>query len=116
MGISVRIFSLCLILKSLVGFGQTDYWVRITNDKDREAYGYADQDGKVKIPFGKYMMCFTDTFSTCAIVMDRRGFIGIDREENLLFNVYPFDNGPDYPSEGLFRIIDNGLIGFADLT
>ena len=31
------------------------------------------------------------------------------------YKAYQFDNGPDYPSEGLYRIVDdNGLIGYAD--
>lgn len=31
------------------------------------------------------------------------------------YGAYQFDNGPDYPSEGLYRIVDdNGLIGYAD--
>jgi len=33
----------------------------------------------------------------------------------LLYEVFSYDNGPDYPSEGLFRIIKNGKMGFADI-
>lgn len=37
------------------------------------------------------------------------------KKGNKLFNVFKYDNGPDYPQEGLFRIIDeDGAIGFAD--
>ena len=36
-------------------------------------------------------------------------------EENFFFYVFKYDNGPDYPCEGYFRIVDkNGLVGFAD--
>jgi hypothetical protein len=44
------------------------------------------------------------------------GFIGIDKEEKELFRVFPFDNGPDYVSDGTFRIIDTSKMGFADTT
>lgn len=31
-----------------------------------------------------------------------------------LYDVYWFDNGPDYAEDGLFRFKKNGLIGYAD--
>ena len=70
------------------------------------------------IPFGKYDICYTDTFKTYAIVTlnSNSGFIGIDKDENELFQVYPYDNGPDYVSDGLFRIIRDFKIGFADVV
>ena len=42
------------------------------------------------------------------------GFLALNKNGSILFTIYPFDNGPDYPSEGLFRIIKNGRIGFAN--
>ncbi len=44
-----------------------------------------------------------------------KGFVALDKKNRVLFVIYPFDNGPDYPSEGLFRIINQGKIGFANL-
>jgi hypothetical protein len=86
-------------------------------DKSKDLYGYANEKGDTVIPLGKYPMCFTDTFNKFAIVLFRgKGFVGIDRKENILFNIYPFDNGPDDPACGLFRIIKNGRIGYADLN
>lgn len=86
-------------------------------DTTNDTYSYRDRDGEVIIPAGKYQICFTDTFRTYAIVLkSASGFVGIDREENELYRVFPFDNGPDDPSEGMFRIIENDLIGFADST
>jgi hypothetical protein len=80
-----------------------------------DEHGYLNQDGDTIIPIGKYAMCFTDTFRTYAIVLkDSLGFIAIDSMENVLYNVFPFDNGPDYVSEGMFRIVENNKIGFAD--
>jgi len=43
------------------------------------------------------------------------GFAAIDKTGQFLFEVFPYDNGPDYPSEGLIRIRENGKIGFAGL-
>jgi hypothetical protein len=77
--------------------------------------GYKNLKGDTIIPLGKYSLCFTDTFKTYAIVaMPHKGFVAIDRQENILYNVFPFDNGPDYVSDGLFRIIIDGKIGYAD--
>lgn len=85
------------------------------SDTVKNEYGYKNRNGDTIIPLGKYTMCYTDTLKTFAIVLKPGfGFVGIDRLENILYEVYPFDNGPDYDSEGLFRIIKNGKIGFAD--
>ncbi len=84
-------------------------------DDDSEKCGYVDSDGNVVIPFGNYPLCLTDTLKTFAIVYcNTKGFIAIDRNDSTLFQIYTIDNGPDYPSEGLFRIVENGKIGFAD--
>lgn len=67
------------------------------------------------IPMGKYHSTYTDTLKTYAIVNDRKsGMIGIDRNENILFDVFIYDNGPDYTKEGLFRVTRNGKIGYAN--
>jgi hypothetical protein len=77
-------------------------------------YGYRTEAGKMIIPLGKYQMCFTDTFRNYAIVLDSaRGFVAIDRQFHVLYNVFIFDNGPDYPAGGLFRITRSGKIGYA---
>jgi hypothetical protein len=77
-------------------------------------YGYINSKGSLVIPFGKYPMCFTDTFKSFAIVEKyKSGFVVIDRNENVKYNVFPFDNGPDYVKGGFFRIVKNGKIGYA---
>ena len=92
----------------------SDYLV-FFSDTVKNEYGYKNQNGDTIIPLGKYTMCYTDTLRTFAIVLKPDfGFVGIDRQENILYKVYPFDNGPDYDSEGLFRIIINDKMGFAD--
>jgi len=92
-------------------------YLLLINDSITNQYGYRDQTGKLVIPFGKYPMAFTDTFRTNAIVLKPgEGFVAIGRKEKVLYHIYPFDNGPDYPVEGLYRIIENGKIGYADLN
>ena len=78
--------------------------------------GYRDATGTVRIAAGKYAYCLTDTFYTHAIVRLRTApkWVVIDRQERVLYEVFPYDNGPDYPSEGLFRIVMDGKIGYAD--
>ena len=63
-------------------------------------------------------MCLTDTFHTHAVVLlpSDAKWVVIDRQEKVLYEVFPYDNGPDYPSEGLFRIVQDGKIGYADAT
>lgn len=84
------------------------------SDEEETEFGYKTPEGDTVIPLGKYDMCFTDTFKTFAIVANKSGFVAIDRNEKVLYQVFNYDNGPDYPSNGLFRIIENGKIGYAD--
>jgi WG containing repeat len=109
----MRLLFLGLILISINSFGQQDFWTLEHNNKDE--YGYRDKKGELRIPFGKYSICYTDTFRTFAIVTHRQlGFVGINRDEKILFQIYPFDNGPDDQQDGLFRIVKGDKIGFAD--
>lgn len=79
--------------------------------------GYINLKGDTVIPLGKYSMCYTDTFKNFAVVeKSTGGLVAIDKSEKTLFNVFIFDNGPDDPADGLFRIVKNGKIGYADLN
>lgn len=93
-----------------------DYLVSF-NDTITNRYGYKDTYGVVVIPPGKYQMCFTDTFRSYAVVaLVKDGIVAINRQENVMYEVFMFDNGPDEPSDGLFRIIAKHKIGYADAT
>ena len=103
---------------NLMSVGQaqkdTDILIRVS-DSTSGACGYRNGDGRIEIPLGKYSYCFSDTFGKYAIVIDSgKGIVGIDRQENVLYNVFVFDNGPDDPSSGLFRIKVADKIGYAD--
>jgi hypothetical protein len=105
------------LITTAQGKKQDNYLIMVSKSKPKEAYGYRDKQGKVVIPLGKYPIAFTDTFRTHAIVLKSGdGFVAIDRHEKVLYHIYPFDNGPDYPAEGLYRIIEQGKIGYADLN
>jgi len=111
-------FSFLLLAGSLYSCRQTDnrkdYLISF-HDSIKDEYGYRNLSGDTIIPLGKYGIYFTDTFKTYAIVVKpHTGFIAIDRQENILYQVFPFDNGPDIVSDGLFRIIENSKIGYAD--
>lgn len=100
-------------MKSGQKSANTDFLVLFTTDTD--LYGYRNLKGDTVIQLGKYSICYTDTFRTYAIVHNsQHGFVAIDRQEQILFELFPFDNGPDNTSDGLFRIIKNDKIGYAD--
>lgn len=95
---------------------ETDILI-LFSDTVKDEYGYKNLKGDTIIPLGKYSRCYTDTFKTYAIVtIPHKGFVAIDKQENVLYTVFPFDNGPDYFSCGLFRILVDDKIGYADST
>jgi WG containing repeat len=83
-------------------------------DSVQNTYSYYNLHGDIVIPPGKYSLCMTDTFKNYALVLKAQQFVVIDRQEKVAYEVFNFDNGPDYPSEGLFRILRAGKIGYAD--
>lgn len=86
-------------------------------DGPGDSCGYVNQRGDTIIPIGRYTYCFTDTFTTFAIVLDTSTLpIAIGPDGRRLFEVYWYDNGPDYVEDGLFRILRNGKVGYADTT
>lgn len=89
-------------------------WIAFT-DPATETCGYKNSRGETVIQPGKYSQCFTERFNTYAIVyVPEVGVVAIDRQEQVLYEVFLFDNGPDEPAEGLFRIMQSGKIGYAD--
>lgn len=95
--------------------------VAFTMDKHLEVgvpVCYLDERGDTIVPYGRYKFCQTDTIRNIGFVYENKQnarIVCIDNQGKGLFYVFKCDNGPDYISEGLFRIMDeNGLIGFAD--
>ncbi|RYY15637.1 MAG: WG repeat-containing protein [Cytophagaceae bacterium] len=81
-----------------------------------EACAYVATSGDTVIPFGRYSRCATERFDRLALVVKPGvGWVGINRQEQVLFKAFIFDNGPDYPAEGVMRIVGpTGLLGYAD--
>ena len=102
------IITTLLLFISMNIYAQDDklYIYYYPNFEDVDAtLGYVDSSGKVVIPAGKYPYIFTAEFDKIAFVLlkDRKG-------------VYSYEIGPDIVSNGLFRIIENGKIGFANMN
>ena len=114
----LTIFALILFISN--GCSQKNnakYLVLVCDENDESLCGYQTPDGVEIIPKGKYSYCFSDTLKDFAVVMDKNEkCIAIDQEENTLFEVYWYDNGPDYLSDGLFRIIKDDKVGYADAS
>ncbi|WP_300664352.1 WG repeat-containing protein [Fluviicola sp.] len=83
-------------------------------------YAYVNKAGDTMIPAGEFDNCFSDIFTNFAYVSDERfkdhGMVAVNRNKEIIFEAYIFDNGPDYIYDGLFRIVRNGKIGYADPT
>lgn len=107
--------SLLLLSTLFVGevFGQEETLYRFFDSADN--CGYRNRHAEIIIPPGKYSMCFTDSSKHFAAVFsEKNGLIGIDANGKRLFQIFSYDNGPDPLSDGLFRIIINEKIGFAN--
>ncbi|MBK8500785.1 MAG: WG repeat-containing protein [Saprospiraceae bacterium] len=85
-----------------------------------DSFGYVNQKGETIIPYGRFTQSFTDTIFTYGIVLEQFAgsfdLIGINQQGQRLYEVLWFDNGPDYLEEGVFRILRDGKIGYADTT
>ncbi len=93
---------------------QNDYLLAF-NDTQKNKSGYLNKNGDTIISAGKYLFCFTDTFRNFAVVNKKDiGFVAINRNEEVLYQIFTYDNGPDYATDGLFRIIKDNKIGYAD--
>lgn len=81
-------------------------------------YGYTNKAGDTIISIGEFDNCFSDIFTHFAYVSDERfndgGMVAVNRNKEVIFDAYIYDNGPDYIVDGLFRIKRNGKIGYAD--
>jgi predicted alpha/beta superfamily hydrolase len=62
--------------------------------------------GKSEAPTPTAPLSMTQTANGKWVIMDSKKMI--------LYEVFIYDNGPDYASEGLIRVVKNGKIGYAD--
>jgi hypothetical protein len=119
---SMKIIFYIIILVSLVSC-KTDSLLLVENYNQTSKYsplgytsGYVSHRADTIIPLDKYERCFTKKFKHYAIVLDsNRGLIGIDRNENKLFNaVWNGEGSPIEESDGMILIIEDGKYGFAN--
>lgn len=81
---------------------------------------FVNIQGDTIIHFGNFAYFGTDTLNFFANVLLHPNdstygrWVGIDRNENILFDLVSFDNGPDYFNEGLVRVQRNGKMGYAN--
>lgn len=81
-------------------------------------FGYKNEYGQIIIK-AKFHVAYTDTITNIGFFMEpkSRRILCINNLGKFLFYTFNYDNGPDYPSEGLFRIVNKeGLIGYSDLS
>ncbi len=84
------------------------------HDTTTNLYGFKDKAGLVVIP-AQYAMAFSEKLQHYAAVATDKYIIAINAEGRELYRIVNFDNGPDYASEGLFRIVGKDhKIGFAN--
>lgn len=97
---------------------EAEYLVSIRKGEDMDfsgGSGYTTPEGDTIVPMGKYIHCYTDTIFDIGIVLkEGTTCMAIDKTGKELYQVKWYDNGPDYPSEGLFRIIKDGKTGYAN--
>lgn len=104
------------LLASCTSSPANDTWLLNCPKDDSSSCGYVNEAGEIMIDHGKYLMCISDTFDDYAIVLkEEDGFVAINKAEDVLYHVFIYDNGPDAPTEGLFRIIEDERIGYADV-
>lgn len=76
-------------------------------------FGYRSSDGTVVIaPRFPFAMPFNR--GGIAAAAEEDGWVYINRAGEELLRPFVYDNGPDFPSEGLARFEDEGRIGFHD--
>ena len=49
-----------------------------------------------------------------SIIEKDQKWVVVDEQKTVLYDVFNYDNGPDTPSDGLYRIVKDGKIGYAD--
>lgn len=114
-------------------YPQPDTLFKICLDEEQEpegtlfpTCGYVNRQGDTVIPLGTYegimggdFVHFVPVFLKSTgenDLLSTQGPYAVDRAGKILFKMFWFDNGPDYFSDGLVRIVENGLIGYADET
>ena len=54
--------------------------------------------------------------SKLSMVEQDQKWVVVDEQKTVLYDVFIYDNGPDAPADGLYRIVKDGKIGYADAS
>ena len=85
----------------------------LKKNKKNSKYAYYNSKG-IKV-IGDYWYAKDETLKKFAIVSDPNPVL-IDRNGIHIYNIFIFDNGPDYEKDGFIRIVKNGKIGYINST
>ncbi|MBU2912834.1 WG repeat-containing protein [Reichenbachiella agariperforans] len=94
------------------------------SDEEYLQYGadvsYVTAAGDTIVPFGHFAYYGTDSFTHVANVILHPNDstygrqVGINRYQDILFDLVMYDNGPEPLHDGLLRVLRNGKMGFAN--
>jgi hypothetical protein len=110
---SLSTFFAAAILSSCASKAGTPQYLLAFTDENSQKCGFKTPKGEIVKP-ASYDFCSGDTLRHYAIVLIKGKFTAIDINFEPMYEVFTFDNGPDYIAEGLFRIKKDNKIGFAD--
>lgn len=83
------------------------------------SFAYVNQKGDTIVPFGKYELSYSESIHDFGFVKEKGTdgkLLAINGNGEVLYQVYWMDNGPDEPQDGLFRIMKEEWIGYANAT
>ncbi len=83
------------------------------------SFAYVNEKGDTVVPYGKYELSYSETIHDFGFVKEKGAtgrLLAINGNGEVLYQVYWMDNGPDEPQDGLFRILKDEWIGYADAT
>ena len=75
--------------------------LRLVHRLSSDDCAYLSAAGDTVIPFGRYYQSETSLFDNVAVVLKpKAGWVAIDRQERVLYHLFIYAHGPDYPAEG----------------
>lgn len=109
-----------IILSTITCFAQEEEVLIYQYDPIADkGIGFVNSKGEIVIPADRFAFVYESRLDKITFVLFKDGpksIYAINRKGEPLFEVYCFDNGPDYVKEGLFRIIENNKMGFANMN
>ena len=115
------IITFCIVLSSIAtGFAQEEDVLKYQYDPVADkGIGFTNSKGEIVIPADRFGHVYESRLDKITFVLFKdgpKGIYAINRKGEPLFEVFCIDNGPDYVKEGMFRIIKDGKIGYANMN